>query len=261
MTFDFVNQGWVGIVVGLLISYYFYRKAHKEPLLCVASKASKVLGLPGSTDYAEDVKIQFRGNDIGQLSVVVVTFWNAGTATLSGSTIVERDPLRIESQGSKEGKILDAKIIRRSKEACGPELVVVEIDERSTVMLKFDYLDPQDGFAVRILHTAAQPSLKIDGSLRGVRRVDESHALATKWDKIWQAIRAFVPLLAPVALMYWYGADLKARFTQYNQVLVGVLAVVAFAASFVLALSAVIWALQPKYKMPELLRLQPSKPS
>ena len=88
---EFWNQGWVGIVagafIGVAISYVFYVLAKRDPLLCEAVRASRVIGLSGTADFSEHVAVTFRGEKIPQLSVATVTVWNAGSATLTSLTI------------------------------------------------------------------------------------------------------------------------------------------------------------------------------
>lgn len=167
---DFLSKGWVGLVFGAVLSIYFYVRGNKAPRLCFAVRASRVLGLPGSADYAGDVAVTFRGVAIPQLSVATVTVWNSGTATLDGSALVALDPLRAKLGGT--GAVLDAKVAANPKPACGAR---VETDPaaREVVRLAFDFLDPGDGFSVRLLHTAAKPEVAVAGVLKGAQLVHE----------------------------------------------------------------------------------------
>lgn len=169
---EFWNQGWVGIVAGLvggvIISYAFYVAARKEPLMCESIASARVLGLPGATDYGEHVAVTYRGEVIPQLSVATITIWNAGSATLGGDALVERDPLQVVVRGA--GRMLDASIELDPKAACGCA-IDLDVSRPDAVRLRFDYLDPGDGFVVRVLHTANEPRVKIVGALRGVNRV------------------------------------------------------------------------------------------
>ena len=150
---DFLSKGWVGLVFGAVLSIYFYVRGNKAPRLCFAVRASRVLGLPGSADYAGDVAVTFRGVAIPQLSALVAL-----------------DPLRAKLGGT--GAVLDAKVAANPKPACGAR---VETDPaaREVVRLAFDFLDPGDGFSVRLLHTAAKPEVAVAGVLKGAQLVHE----------------------------------------------------------------------------------------
>ncbi|NML15589.1 hypothetical protein [Azohydromonas caseinilytica] len=166
---EFLNQGWVGIVAGLLISVIFHFLARKTPTLAYEVTSSPVLKVVAHTGIQENIAVTYRGESVSQLSVATVTLWNAGRATLEGTSLVGRDLLRVVLK-SEQSQILECSIEANPKPACGCEVSLDENGKRALVT--FDYLDPADGFSFRILHTGNAGEAILRGVLKGAPIID-----------------------------------------------------------------------------------------
>lgn len=161
------NSGWfslLGLIVGafgILLSYIFYRRGrHKTELRDFLSEV-EVIGLT-STEYSDGLEVQFEGCPIPQLTSATYAIWNAGTTTIHGRDIVEKEPIRLELKGA--GRFLRANIDASTREV---NSAFVKIDGKS-VILGFDYLDAGDGFRINILHSGKTNSLFSLGAIKGV---------------------------------------------------------------------------------------------
>lgn len=240
-----VNEGWFGIVsgalIGFAISYFFYKRSRREPRLCEKVVAVRVLDRMEAR-LAEEVAISYKGESVPRLAVATVYLWNAGNETLHGAALIPLDPVRATVQG--EGRILNAQIERNPRPACNAQVRVD--DSLNSVSVAFDFLDPGDGFSVRVLHTGAKAQVRIDGSLKGVKRVVADGRPATWGDVGLAVLRVFTPLFAVFGLILLRGL-LAPYYTRPTW-----LPVWAAWAAFFMLLIAVFWQLSKWVEKSEL---------
>ncbi len=164
-------ESWLLLAIGFLLSliptYYFYRRAKKEPIGCYFARGLNVIDIGEKPDIREKVTVSYDSEPIPRLSVGIVAFWNGGTSVLDGSALVQRDPLRITVH--PDGKILDATIVANPNPECDCRVKFDCEVEPKSVLIDFDFLNPNNGIAVRILHTAQAHGLEVGGTLKGVR--------------------------------------------------------------------------------------------
>jgi len=175
--FDFLNQGWVGLVAGVVLfiigtalSYHFYRRSRQGAQLAYHYWSTRVLGAKGHA-LPEAVKITFRGEPIENLSRSLVMIWNNSDKTIYGRNIVESDPLRIDL--GEKAKVLDSRIVKftRSVNNCQLHLLVT-LDEVmwAQTTIKFDYLDSGDGLVIETFHTEPGKAVRLLGSIHEMPR-------------------------------------------------------------------------------------------
>jgi hypothetical protein len=110
----------------------------------------------------------FRGAAVKTVTLTKWAFWNAGTKTIDGRDVPERDPILLHIQ---DGRVLNAKIVHLSSPAIG-----LEAEERgdASIMLRFDYLDHGDGGVVQVVHTGrGKKAVEVRGSVKGGGKVSE----------------------------------------------------------------------------------------
>jgi hypothetical protein len=108
------------------------------------------------------------GTRVNRLTKTEIIFWNSGNAILRGSDLVESDPLRFDFPD--KSIVVDFKISKYSRTANN---FMASIDSRqsNSVEISFDYLDPNDGAKIDILHTSSTKSPQAAGVIRGVPKV------------------------------------------------------------------------------------------
>lgn len=168
---DFLNNGWVGstiailgIVIGVLIAIWssFVSRIGGRPVY--QYRSLRLIG----TNYSampSDVEVRFKGQIVNRLTKTEVVIWNSGNQTINGAAIVLNDPLRFEfGNGSR---ILDVSVLRVTRDVNDFK---AKIDPKSqgAVLIDFDYLDPDDGALIEILHNDGVGEPDVMGSIRGV---------------------------------------------------------------------------------------------
>src|SRR5208282_4573761 len=121
-------------------------------------RSLRLIGIPDSR-LTEDVEVLFKGQRVDRLTKTQIMLWNSGNQIVRGEDIVAADPLRF--QFSEDAVVLDSKIIRYTREVSTTN----DSQRPNCAFLTFDYLDPQDGAIIEILHTARERSPQIGSSL------------------------------------------------------------------------------------------------
>ncbi|WP_430468852.1 hypothetical protein [Vreelandella titanicae] len=168
--FNFFNQGWVGSLIGLvgimlgalgIFSYKISRSVAKPSY----QKTSLLLIGREEDSLPEEVMVTYKGRPVERLTKTTLILWNNGTEVLDGKNIVETDPLIMAFLDGDS--ILSYKILKQTKDA---NKIHVEKNNENLSQLKimFEYLNPNDGLILEILHDSEKRYPKITGSIKGV---------------------------------------------------------------------------------------------
>lgn len=161
-------------VVGLLASWYFYRKSKAIRRANHLIGSYQILGPDGA--LRDHLQMSYKGYPVPSLTVSKVCIWNSGTVVLNRDDVAPKDPVRICEKG---GRILDAEIIYQSDPISGVTVEQYSPDGReSWVNVDFDYIEPGKGFIVRVVHTGlGSAALQIAGTFKGSGPIKEEHPL------------------------------------------------------------------------------------
>ena len=175
--FEFLNQGWVGTVVGLLsltVALVVFWLSRVGAILATQYDEVQLIG-GRSSAFSEEVKVYFRDHEVPRLTLTRIWFWNAGKRGVRGEDIVDSDPLRINFPGG----VLKTTVLQQARNVSGLTVVPKE-GTRPEVIVSFDFLDPGDGAVVEVLHSGAKGGVQVDGTVRGLP------AGVQDWGQAWQ---------------------------------------------------------------------------
>ncbi len=257
--------GVFGIIVGTLVAYYFYRRSTRAPILACQWDGLTMIDT-ADAEHPHDIAVHYKGSRVPRLVVTEIIIWNAGDKTVRSEDLLETDPLRI--QFDDRSNILSADVVRTTREAVGAESTL-DADSSNYVFYRFRFLDPRDGFTLRVVHTGKRisPTLKgtVMGSPSGVRlwgRFDNTPSvdeILERWrsdqgrlstmDRL--AARMFVvkrsSSVSYLLVIYCVGFAAVGTIQAYlTNAATPILFAVAFAAA-ALAFSVVAWMERPKY--------------
>ena len=116
----------------------------------------------------EKLYISYADQAIDNLCVSRISIWNSGNKTLTNSDMVESKEITLSMQG--ENKVLDEELIAVSEET--NKFSITKIDDH-TVKIIFDYVEPQDGVVMQIIHTGTEQDVLIDCKIKGGKPVKE----------------------------------------------------------------------------------------
>jgi len=165
---EFFNQGWVGSVIGIIgvilgiLGLLAYRVSRIGPRPTYQMQSRRLLGKE-EQELPPEVEILFNKVSVPRLTISRVIFWNSGNSTITGNQIVESDPIQLDFEN---GTILKAHVLKSTRDAIKFN-VGYEADAHK-VALSFDFLDPDDGAVVEVVHTSDKRNPQIHGTIRGV---------------------------------------------------------------------------------------------
>src|ERR1039457_2881398 len=88
-------------LVGLVSSFYFYRRSVEKPRPCYGITSIPLIG--GSSPLLpSEVKVSYCDEQVKSLVKTYVLFWNGGTKTLNSADVAETDPRSEERRVGKE---------------------------------------------------------------------------------------------------------------------------------------------------------------
>lgn len=182
--FEFFNQGWVGSLIGVIgiilgiVGIFSYRISKSVPIPSYQKSSLRLIGRE-EDNLPKDVTVTYKGNVVERLTKTTLVLWNNGTETLDGSNIVEKDPLSISFES--EDKILSYKILKQTKDT--NTFSVHECSGfQNKLLFDFEYLDPDDGVVIELLHDSAQKYPTISGTIKGLPEgfIDQGRVLGQK---------------------------------------------------------------------------------
>ena len=152
--------GIAGIVIGVSVAIFFYRKSRHYKQFAYAVVTRNLIQ-DFTTKFAK-LEILFGEKPIKTISVSKVAIWNEGNETIHGSDIANADPLRISITDSAE--LLDYSLLFVRSPASEFRIEV----GNNEVRIGFDFLDTLQGGLVQLVHTGdSGKNLAIRGSIKG----------------------------------------------------------------------------------------------
>lgn len=132
----------------------------------IAAQINSLELVGGNSVLPDEIEFLFRGTKVPKVTLSRIAVWNSGNQTLTGDQIVDGDPLLIvTSEGSE---ILEASILKSTRQVNEFSCARVT-DVPNEAYCRFDYLDPQDGALIQIIHTGTD-KVQVVGTLRGIRK-------------------------------------------------------------------------------------------
>ncbi|WP_417361266.1 hypothetical protein [Gallaecimonas pentaromativorans] len=145
------------------VIFYFISKKEKKPLYNI-----KHFDLVrGKLKTLDSVRISYRGEDIDDLTLTRVAFWNKGRDTIEQRDIAQSDPLRITVPEGK--KILEVNIDYVHNPVNDIKCSISK--DRLSALLTFDYLHTLEGCVLTVFHTAIGSQVEINGTIKGAGKI------------------------------------------------------------------------------------------
>jgi hypothetical protein len=152
-----------------LFTFVYFKKGQSLRLLCYTTRDTDYLGYRRA-DF-NNLSVRYGDQQLVNPVRYTLYVWNCGNVTLNNSDISRVDPLAF---GQSEIEILETTPIWSTRDSINPKLTIDV--SKTKVFLEFDFLDPQDGFAVQFL--ADRPAqerrwagtLQSYGTIKGLNR-------------------------------------------------------------------------------------------
>ena len=158
--------GIIGTAIGIIsiiLAMYFYKKSRKAKEPCWAIKSKNLI--EGYNVKLDSLIVLYKGNQIENLTVSRICFWNDGKDTLERKDIETINHLRIA--GKNGVMFLDVKILAQNNlsSQCNVDIS----DSGNYIYLDFDYIDQNQGCVIQVIHTGKlSGDIQILGDIKGV---------------------------------------------------------------------------------------------
>jgi hypothetical protein len=167
---ELLSKAWLNGLVGLFgwlltaIGLVLFLTTRSRSRVAAQINSLELVGV--NSVLPDEIEFLFRGNKVPKVTLSRIAIWNIGNTTLTADQIVDGDPLLIvTSEGSE---ILEATILNCTRQVNEFSCVRVH-DVPNQAFCRFDYLDPQDGALIQIIHTGTD-KVQVVGTLRGIRK-------------------------------------------------------------------------------------------
>jgi len=168
--FQFFNQGWVGSLIGVIgialgiMGIFSYRISKSIAKPSYQKSSLRLIGRE-EDNLPSEVTVTYKGKVVERLTKTTLILWNNGSESLDGKNIVAADPLTLKFD--EQDNILSYNIIKRTKDVNGFSIEKNENSPRE-LFLSFDYLDPDDGVVIELLHDSANKYPELTGTIKGL---------------------------------------------------------------------------------------------
>lgn len=161
-------------IIAFPATYYMGRRNRQKPDLQYVRDFDVLMSADDELGGGQ-LDLSIKGQNIDQISRTYVALYNKKGDSISGSEIVDSDPLRLESP--EDDVILQARLLSQSRPQCGVALMLAGENQKA-VRIGFDFLDAGDGLIIEVLHRGNSP-IEVMGTIRGASFRDRGRATLT----------------------------------------------------------------------------------
>jgi hypothetical protein len=205
-----------------LFTFYYFKKAQSRRLLCYTARSISYLGF-SRADF-NNLSVHYGERQLLNPARYTLYIWNCGNVIINHSDISQVDPLGF---GQADIEILEIAPIWSTCDSINAK-VLIDAD-KTRVIVEFDFLDPDDGFAVEFLadHSAQQPlwpnALQAYGTVKGLNRAPFHAATGFEQTSWWGT---YVAIAAALFFAFSSAAIIYDAW-QFGMVLTGLVKVLA----------------------------------
>lgn len=168
---ELLSKAWLnglfGLIGGLLgvLGVVLFLASRSRSRIAAQINSLELVGV--KSVLPNEIEFLFRGTKVPKVTLSRIAIWNIGNTTLTGDQIVESDPLLIVTSDGSE--ILEVTVTRQTREVNQFSCVHLDGFDPNKARCYFDYLDPQDGALVQVIHTGTE-KVEVVGTLRGIKK-------------------------------------------------------------------------------------------
>jgi hypothetical protein len=154
----------LSILLGLLgtilaIVFYVKSKKNKKPFYIIRS--FNIIS-DNFENRIKDIQILYKKQIIENLTISKIVIWNDGNETINRSDIPEATKFKIEIKN--DYKIYDAECLYNTDKVNKLQI----IEQGDGFILDFDFLDPKQGFIVKVTHSGKNSdAIQLSGRVKG----------------------------------------------------------------------------------------------
>ncbi len=153
-------------IVGLITSYYFYKKSHRLTHATYTVRTIRLLN--NAVKKLPTLNILHGTQPVTSLSISKIALWNDGSDTINSDSIAKNNGLRVIIAPPYE--ILGADI-QFEKNRSNDFRISLSEDRRS-INIDFDYFDREEGVVLQLYHTGqSSTDVSVVGQIKACREI------------------------------------------------------------------------------------------
>ncbi|MFT3911426.1 MAG: hypothetical protein QM737_18530 [Ferruginibacter sp.] len=153
-------------ILSIILSFYLFIKSKKKKRPQYSKRSINVIS--DKIQSVGDIKISYQGKNVNNLTVTKIVIFNSGNETINNDDQAASDKLRIIASDGVE--LLGTEVLFMSSSANNINFTIND----NVVDLQFDYLDPNQGFIIKIIHSGKNSSaLDVKGTFKSSGEVKE----------------------------------------------------------------------------------------
>lgn len=158
----------VGIIVIALavaapiLAYVFYGKGRRLKGPSWAIRSNNLVR--EYTAKLPDLDIRYKGENVENLTMSRILFWNRGADTIRRTDIASADPLRVEAVG--DIKLLNIELLETNNSAS--QFTATLAANQCSVLIEFEFLDRGQGAVLQVVHSGIRSKdISVVGTIMG----------------------------------------------------------------------------------------------
>ena len=151
-------------ILGFIFTFLFHKWSRAKKSIHYFYEKVRLLG-KGETALPEEVRIYYDRHEISELSKLNIIVWNSGNTLIEDRDVADGYPLEARLEGKFQ--ILKPSIIAYSHPS-NKTNIEIDLSDYEAVVMRFDYLEPKQGFNLEILYTGSIESVKMNGIIKGM---------------------------------------------------------------------------------------------
>ena len=187
---------WLGTIVaigGIGLAIFFHWRSKTIGRLAIVSHDVALID-GDSEGFPSEVVIQYRNEEVQRVSSSTIWIWNDGNGTVRRNDIAESDPLSLKFSGN----ILNQKIRNITPQSL-QAVADTPQSKKGIVQYDFEFLNPNDGFALEVVHTGDSGPPECLGTImnpsRRPRYKGRAYGTAADWqEKLGRTLTFFLML-------------------------------------------------------------------
>lgn len=162
---DIVQHPLFGITsfaASVLLAYIFYRRGRRDKKPLWSIKNNNLIR--GFSKQLPNLDVKYSGQNVENLSIAKIVFWNAGSETIRGEDIADADPVSIVPLNNT--KLLDVKLLEDNSKPS--RFLISTKPDMTAAFLQFDFVDKNQGAVVQAIHTGTSAKdVTLTGTIKG----------------------------------------------------------------------------------------------
>lgn len=160
----------IGLILGIfgvVLAFIFYFKSKSKKKLIYHIRSFNLIN--EEISELNELEVIYKEKKIKNLTISKVALWNSGNITIDKTDIVSLDKLKITT--ADEVEVFEAEVISQ----VDPTNNFTLNKGDNEIELNFDYIDPNQGCAIKLYHTGKNSSdISLTGKIKGAGAVENA---------------------------------------------------------------------------------------